>query len=86
MELALKEYKRSATRLILLGMLGAFMALGVIAALPAEKQAGHCELRAVTSTGDLYILGAGDSCQDAFTNHAPIPSDYSRVWYEHFQR
>lgn len=37
------------------------------------------QLIAETYSGDVHILGEGDTCGDAWTNHAPIPTDWREV-------
>lgn len=80
------EFARTAFLAIFAAVISIGFFIGFTLPISAGYRAAHCELRAVTQSGDLFILGSGDSCQDAFINHAPIPSDYSRVWFERVQR
>jgi hypothetical protein len=34
---------------------------------------------AETWSGDVFVLGEGDTCLDAWTNHAPIPEDWREL-------
>jgi hypothetical protein len=34
---------------------------------------------AITYSGDLYILGVGDTCNDAWLNHGPVPADWREL-------
>lgn len=78
MHLAIQEYSRSTSRLVLMAMLGAAMAIGALAAI-GQASEPVCRLEAVTSQGELYILGVGDTCKAAFVNHAPYPDDWTEI-------
>jgi hypothetical protein len=36
-------------------------------------------LELTTFSGELYIIGSGDTCMDAWTDHGPFPSDWRDV-------
>lgn len=42
-------------------------------AIPDTKPV--CEYIAETYSGDVYVIGVGDTCRDAWRNHSPIPED-----------
>lgn len=50
-------------------------------AMQPRDNATQCKFIAETVQGDIYVLGVGDSCKDAFRHHGPIPAD-SALSYE----
>lgn len=50
------------------------IAFASMAMKPADARP-VCQYIAETYSGDIYILGVGDTCRDAWRNHAPIPDD-----------
>jgi hypothetical protein len=61
-----------------LGLLWAPAAYDIYKAISAlTAPAVHFE--AITYSGDLYILGVGDTCNDAWLNHGPVPADWREL-------
>lgn len=53
----------------------AMLAIAIAAFMPS----GEYEIHATTYSGELYVIGSGDTCNEAFTNHSPIPSDFRAI-------
>jgi hypothetical protein len=32
-----------------------------------------------TFDGEVYVIGSGDTCRDAWVNHAPFPEDWREL-------
>lgn len=53
------------------------IAFAAMAMKPEAKQ--QCAYIAETYSGDVYVIGVGDTCRDAWRNHSPIPDDTREV-------
>jgi hypothetical protein len=58
----------------------ALIALGALSAAVSYTFAtAQVNLELTTFSGELYVVGSGTSCMDAWTNHGPFPSDWRDV-------
>lgn len=79
MHKAIKSNTLAIARYGALGTLAFSAGMVFIAAVAMPSHKPQCELIAETYSGDVYVLGVGDTCRDAMRNHGPIPPDFREL-------
>lgn len=72
----ISEQVNDNARALAIGLCVAGMFAGAwmgFSAKPVRPAGSYCQLQAITPDGNLYVLGAGTTCESAVINHAAIP-------------